>query len=315
MKTSHRQSKNNFARWMQKIPAFFKVLGFIIFLTLIFIIIYGPQKAWWEAKSEIEGFVSPTGYAQSFIDPLLKSGPKDQPSEIQFKVGLVSDSHADAQYYPKILEKIKEEKVNFIIHLGDFVDAGSIKDLTEAKKLLDDLDIKYYTVCGNHDHNFWPVRETKNYQSVFGDLYYSFDYQNVHFTILNNSSEYTGVSPEQMEWFRSDLGGDHSQLKFVLMHIPPYHPYLSHTMQSGEVEIQNQADEILKIASDYHVSEIFSGHLHSFSRFAEPSNKIKITVVGAAGSERNPFPSYAILTVYDDETYEVESLFLTESVQ
>jgi len=306
------KKESNILKILLKVPASIRILVILILIGMIVVKLVGYEKAVWSIKSLYENITSPTGYAQSFVDPIFNKTKKET-KEVAFKIGLVSDSHSNETYYPRILEKIKTENVSVLIHLGDSVDAGSIKDLEAAKAKLDGAGIPYYTVCGNHDHNFWPVREYKNYETVFGDTYYSFNYQNIHFTVINNSDEYNGLDEAQLSWLEGDLMNEGSTLSFMLMHVPPYHPFLDHTMMSSNAKVANQAKELLQLAKDQNVSEIISGHLHSFSRYIEPDSRMKISVIGSSGSQRNIVPSYAIMIIYKDGTYDIEGNIISDT--
>jgi 3',5'-cyclic AMP phosphodiesterase CpdA len=90
-------------------------------------------------------------------------------------------------------------------------------------------------VIGNHDINFDAKHDRhsdETFERVYGPPYYSFDYGQVHFIVLDDiewyfptaggEGEYRGgLGPEQMEFIRNDLALIPAQQMVVLMmHIP-----------------------------------------------------------------------------------------------
>lgn len=57
------------------------------------------------------------------------------------------------------------------------------------------------------------------------------------------------------------------------------------------------------------VDGFFSGDIHFFAKYQSPSGSVKITTIGAVASERNfQGPRFAILTIWDDYSWEVEDV-------
>ncbi|OGD92460.1 hypothetical protein A2697_02905 [Candidatus Curtissbacteria bacterium RIFCSPHIGHO2_01_FULL_41_44] len=57
------------------------------------------------------------------------------------------------------------------------------------------------------------------------------------------------------------------------------------------------------------VDGFFSGDLHFFAKYQSPNKSVKITTIGAIASDRNfQGPRFAILTVWDDYSWEVEDI-------
>src|ERR1700761_5768036 len=80
---------------------------------------------------------------------------------------------------------------DFVITVGDTIEGGN--DLTvdtEWKSVLQDLApfrrLRTYFTPGNHD--VWSIASAQSFERFTGrPLHYSFDYQNAHFTVLDNS--------------------------------------------------------------------------------------------------------------------------------
>ena len=98
------------------------------------------------------------------------------------------------------------------------------------------MDIPQWYLPGNHDMNFESPNgyfANETYKKHFGPTYYSFDYGNVHFVMLNNveyagegkdfgRSEYRGyINPIQLQWLQSDLNHiPPEKLLVIASHIP-----------------------------------------------------------------------------------------------
>lgn len=77
------------------------------------------------------------------------------------KIGIISDTHDDIENVQRAIEIFNAEEVNYVIHGGDYVFPGIIK---EFKK----LNAKLIGVLGNNDGE--NVHLLKNFLEVNGDL-------------------------------------------------------------------------------------------------------------------------------------------------
>jgi len=179
--------------------------------------------------------VSPTGPLPTAIHfPLI---PQNEPDH--FRAILFGDPQ------PRNLEEVRfiaddvvadlvGTEAAFGVTLGDIVfdDLSIFEPLNQTIGL---LGIPWYNVLGNHDINFdVPDRKysTETFQSIYGPTYYSYDYGNVHFVVMDNINyfidpetgrgRYNGTFGErQLEFLRNDLALVPDQsLVVLMMHIP-----------------------------------------------------------------------------------------------
>ena len=102
---------------------------------------------------------------------------------------------------------------------------------------------------------------------------------------------------------------DNDKLTFVFAHKTPFHPQSSHIMGEGNREVASQANQLIKLIEDAKVDGFFSGDLHFFAQFNSPANVVKMTTIGAVGSERNfQGPRFAVVTVYSDWSWKVSDI-------
>ena len=65
----------------------------------------------------------------------------------------------------------------------------------------------------------------------------------------------------------------------------------------------------MDLLEENRVDGFFAGDLHFFAEYKSPNQAVKITTVGAVDNVRNfQGPRFAILTVYDDYSWEVEDV-------
>ncbi|MDD5224385.1 MAG: metallophosphoesterase [bacterium] len=196
----------------------------------------------------------------------------------------VSLAAPDDSVHQAILSKMKERNPDFVINAGDLVEAGP--DPAEWVHFFSILsffpsDIPYYPVLGNHDQGGESI-----ISGFFGtppDVYYSFDYGDSHFTIINS---YLDFSPQsvQYRWLAQDLS-DAKQREgitrlFAFMHAPAYCSAPEHT---DDQEVRNAKDYLAPLFTDQGVRMVFQGHVHVYER-TEAINGVVYIVAGGGGA-------------------------------
>lgn len=167
----------------------------------------------------------------------------------------------------------------FMVNVGDLVDVGqSDKEwqgwFTGARGVIENIPV--IPVVGNHEtytpnKGFsMPVFFTAQFKvpqngpvGLKGQVY-SFDYGDVHFSILDSQAgEERQFVPDMLEWQRvwlnRDLAASNKKWKLVFIHRPLYHN------RAGEREAQLQG-AFLDILDKHHVDAVFSGHDHVYAR-------------------------------------------------
>ena len=209
-----------------------------------------------------------------------------------------------------IVSKTKDLSIDTAFHLGDFTDLGVIDKLEEAKKILDESELNYYTIPGDRD--LWQSVGIDNFKQVFGDNFHSITLKGMKFIMLDNSANYTTVDSKLMLWFSKEV----EDADFVLLSQPLYHPTFNKVMGvvDGEViaKVKEQAQEILNLIRQSKVKAIISGDQHSASINPDIQNPtLSHIVVGAITSDRNlQSPRFSVLKVYADGNYKIEDILL-----
>lgn len=179
--------------------------------------------------------VAPTGPLPTAINfPLV---PQNEPE--QFRAILFGDPQPrnlqEVRYIAAdVIPELVGTDAAFGVTLGDiaFDDLSTFQPLNQAISV---LGIPWYNVLGNHDINFDVTDRkysTETFQSVYGPTYYSYDYGQVHFVVMDNinyfidpttaKGKYNGLFGErQLEFLKNDLAlVPNDSLVVLMMHIP-----------------------------------------------------------------------------------------------
>ncbi|UCE39290.1 MAG: metallophosphoesterase [Thermoplasmata archaeon] len=123
--------------------------------------------------------------------------------------------------------------------------------------------VPFISCKGNHEDDStgdpWD-----NYLNTFAfpgnEDYFSFDYGNAHFIVLNSEDT---TNSSQLSWLESDLQAASSDPSdpwiFVTFHKPPY-------SSGGHGSDQDTRDNFVPLFRDYDVDIVFSGHNHFYQR-------------------------------------------------
>lgn len=251
------------------------------------------------------------------------------------RTALIADSHNENGLLEKALSQAKGKGVNFVIGLGDYTNLGTLDELKKAKDTFEASKLDYYLTAGDRDG--WESRRlgnVNNFESVFGKSTQVFEKEGIQFVLLDNSEIYKGINPEdwsllekvskvsnvsrvsQEENYSATFNTSGTcdtcgtpKLTFVFVHKTPFHPESGHVMGEESTQVARQADELVKLIEESKVDGLFSGDLHFFAKFKSPNGSVKMTTVGAVSAERNfQGPRFAILTVFDDYSWEVEDV-------
>ena len=103
-------------------------------------------------------------------------------ADVHYRPGVFP--HDNVEWLDRILERAKDEQVDFCLQLGDFVHAAR-RDKAFLSHWLD-FSIPTYSVLGNHDDDGGPHAETlEAFHLTRG--YYSFDVKGVRFVVLDTN--------------------------------------------------------------------------------------------------------------------------------
>ncbi|MGI6732761.1 MAG: metallophosphoesterase [Anaerovoracaceae bacterium] len=161
-----------------------------------------------------------------------------------------------------------EREPAFVLISGDLVNDGNDRTEWQAffeagKEVLDRLPL--YPAMGNHDN-------TELFKELFDlpqngpvgkeDAFYSFDYGDVHFTVLD-SNAMGAADPADVAWLKEDLAGTEKSYRIVMFHHPPY---TAADIPKDEIRAQTIREIFVPILEEYNVDLVLSGHQHVYMR-------------------------------------------------
>lgn len=176
-----------------------------------------------------------------------------------------------------LLADERTKNFDFIINAGDMVDSGkNFNQWGYALNTYQPLFANYPQVftAGNHEGNTYGMTNFFEYsipkdenndpliEDVLGGVYYSFDYANAHFVVLNtNDTTADGLGETQLEWLTNDLTNSTKKWKFVLMHKSIF----SGGSHSYDAEVVSMREQLVPLFAETGVSIVFAGHDHTYT--------------------------------------------------
>lgn len=203
--------------------------------------------------------------------------------------------------FPKALEGIPQHNPVFVIHAGDMVGGGGGTSGTghidrmwtpffDAIKAVTAANMPFIPAPGNHDTGYKNNEMKEGYQrnwlrhypspphNAQGNypFYYSFDYMNNQFIILDSSNVMLGSA--QIQWLSQDLANAKNKGNiFVVLHVPFMASGLGHASEADRSALEMIANAGANI--------IFAGHNHVYTEH-DYGNARQITVGTAADDLR-----------------------------
>lgn len=207
------------------------------------------------------------------------------------------------------------QKADFLVELGDFKDQNSppieqktISYLQTVESVFRKFNGPTYHVLGNHDtDSISKAQFLSNIENAYVDpsrSYYSFDFNGVHFVVLDanyksNGADYdhgnfdwtdANIPPAELEWLKLDLAATHKPVIIMI------HQLLD---GAGSVYVKNATDVRQVLEQSGKVLAVFQGHHHDghYSRIKGIHYYTLKAMVEGSGPENN---SYAVVEVLPD---------------
>ena len=221
------------------------------------------------------------------------------PADYSFSFVVFGDSQSGNQVFDRLISRVNQEKdLAFAVHLGDTIQYGGGETHADYLKHEAKLKLKVYHVPGNHD---LAGQGDISFRKLLGPYYYSFDYKNSHFIILNNAFA-ESFTARQFTWLKKDLAATKKKHIFIFMHRPVFDPseiFTGYVMSGREV-----TEELMRLFDKYKVDYVFAGHLHCYAK--EKRGTVYIVSGGAGGRLHLPrewggFHHYVKISVAGDK--------------
>jgi hypothetical protein len=159
------------------------------------------------------------------------------------------------------VNNIIDKKPELVLGLGDY--SYNSKYANCWLKIVKPIDEKMKVTIGNHDDNTLP--SLRQYMSHFNltTQYYSFNYHNVHFTIMSTEVPY-GAGSQQYEFVKNDLSKAASDpnIDWIIV----YYHRLAYTSPSHHIAIPLLQNTYHPLFDKYGVDLVLQGHNHNYQR-------------------------------------------------
>jgi hypothetical protein len=191
---------------------------------------------------------------------LYASSPGSGP----FQFAIVGDRTGETQphVYEQVWRELAAERPAFAVTVGDTIQGGD--DGTAGQEWRAVLKtpeqykgLAFYLAPGNHD--IWSQASEELFKKYARHpVNYSFDFRNVHVSVLDNSRS-EQFPPEAMDFLERDLRAHSKQpIKFIVSHRPSW---------LIPVLFGNADFPLHRLAKQYGVRYVIAGHLHEMLHF------------------------------------------------
>ena len=181
-----------------------------------------------------------------------------------FHFAILGDRTGDAQpgVYKEVWREIDAQRPDFVINVGDTIQGGqddtAASEWRALRPIWDRYRLPTYFTPGNHD--IWSAASREVYEKQTGHpAFYSFNYQNAHFVVLDNSAapDLSDSLPEdQMRFLARDLERNRDrEPKFIFFHKP---------LWLIPVMLQNSRFALHQLVTKYGAACVVSGHIHRY---------------------------------------------------
>lgn len=208
----------------------------------------------------------------------------------------------------------RNQDAQFFINMGDLVDNG--QDHYQWNAWFDVVGdmiarIPVVPLLGNHEtyDKDWKVRMPEAYLHLFAlpridrekyqNQFYSFDYGDVHFVVLNTQSQELAdfepsLDEDEVAWFKEDMAKTTKKWKVVLMHKDPLQYGFANRPEPREEGFSPEGRLWMPLFDQYGVDAVLSAHLHTYRdrghirNFQRDESGPLYLITGVAGNVQYP---------------------------
>jgi 3',5'-cyclic AMP phosphodiesterase CpdA len=257
-----------------------------------------PYKNYYVHEATLSGLTADTAYQYKIftngadLTPggVITTHSAKPPTTTHFRFVAFGDTGDGSQSQKDVATRLMQVQPDLAVLTGDLTYNQATYDLFEKRYFQVYADLIKSTwiapAMGNHDVSY---KNGQSFVDVFvnppaattaaeQELYYSFDYGNAHFTILNNYFGMTATNSAQYAWLRSDLAASNQFWKFVVFHEPIYATDSSQGSRDNAAGVEN----LVPLFEQYHVNMVLTGHLHYYERM-KPLLNSQVSTIAAGG--------------------------------
>jgi hypothetical protein len=188
--------------------------------------------------------------------------------------------------FERLIVKINAANPALVVNLGDLIygygPASKEKQWAKYDAVIKQIQVPYYQVPGNHDTHSKEARRI--YGRRFGKFYQSFDHEDCHFVLLDNTEgeRWGQLGPTQLDWLKQDLNATRARAVFVFLHFPVWEPE-----RITPEYYQFWAGTLHPLFKASRVRAVFAGHYHTYGPTRE-FDGIRYFITGGGGAELRP---------------------------
>lgn len=196
-----------------------------------------------------------------------------------WRFALTGDSRNEPDIFAQTQARVQMAAVDLEVFSGDAVVLGSTQsewdalfEATAGAVSVQDVlaRIPYMVVNGNHDGlatnylaQFALPQDVSAGEAGEGEQWYSFDYGNAHFAVLDDQADSAVIAGEEATWLRADLTAVDRAVTpwiFVVHHMPMY---TSSTVHAPDLGLRAAWQPIY---DEFSVDFVLNGHNHGYER-------------------------------------------------
>jgi predicted MPP superfamily phosphohydrolase len=290
-------------------------------LTLIFILKKLKSKFW---SIQIHVFLI---LALCISNIHLFSQPKETYSFIVAGHTYGAHTGTNIGLYPKFLTSLDagfDTSTRFMVFTGDLVNKSTAESWAQVEQELNKYELPCYYVMGNHDGDAAGISV---FESKFGNTYYSFDFNNDRFIILNSTEKDRSISDNQLEFLKETVesADDSIHKVFIFFHellwnsLEKYKGVLSNSRSRYDQikAYSNYWDEVHPLLELYPDKKFYvfagdvGGNTDAIATFYDKWNNITLL---ASGMGEVADENYLVATVMEDGTVDFKLVPLNTGV-
>lgn len=189
----------------------------------------------------------------------------------RFSIAIMTDRTGGHRpgIWMQAVQRINWMRPDFVVSVGDLIEGYTENEAqiqsqwTEFLSFIDELEMKFFFVAGNHDlsnakmHDIWREK--------FGPEWYSFDYRGVHFLCLSSEDPESKIGDEQLAWIKQDLDAARdARWTLVFLHKPLW-VYAERDLAAGNDDPTNwkKVEQLLRDRDH----TVFAGHVHNYVQY------------------------------------------------
>jgi lysophospholipase L1-like esterase len=184
--------------------------------------------------------------------------------------------------------KLNMLRPSFVMSVGDLIEgytddrARALAEWDEFTGFVDQLDMKFFFVAGNHDVTNPMLQEL--WREKFGAAWYSFDYKRVHFLCLLSEDPLQRIGDEQLAFIRDDLAA-HADARHTLVFLhKPLWNIAERELAAGNPDSTNWKQVEGMLADRPHT--VFAGHVHHYVQYRRNGDRSYYSLATTGGGSQ-----------------------------